>query len=55
MGAIKMKIQYMSDLHLEFEGEDNMSVPEVFGDVLVLAGDIQVGIRSADWIKACCG
>jgi predicted phosphodiesterase len=50
-----MKIQYMSDLHLEFEGEDNMPVPEVFGDVLVLAGDIGVGINHEDWIKACCG
>ncbi len=35
-----MKIQYMSDLHLEF---GDYFIPKVVGDVLVLAGDIHVG------------
>ena len=47
----KMKVQYMSDLHLEF---GNMQIPEVIGDVLVLAGDIGVGIKHKDWVLECC-
>lgn len=36
-----MKIQYMSDLHLEFGNtEGEMFLPEPVGDVLILAGDI---------------
>ena len=46
-----MRIQYMSDLHLEF-GE--MQVPDVAGDVLVLAGDIGIGTSHKDWVVACC-
>jgi predicted phosphodiesterase len=45
-----MKIQYMSDLHLEFA---DMPVPEVLGDVLVLAGDIHVGTNAIPWIEQC--
>ena len=45
-----MKIQYMSDLHLEF-GE--MPVPEKLGDILVLAGDIHVGTKAAPFINEC--
>jgi len=45
-----MKIQYMSDLHLEFA---NMSVPDQLGDVLVLAGDIHVGENAIPWIEQC--
>ena len=54
-----MIIQYMSDLHLEFdrpailEGGESFPIPEVHGDVLVLAGDIDVGINGADWINRC--
>ena len=40
----------MSDLHLEFE---DMQIPDKVGDVLVLAGDIGVGIRHKDWVFAC--
>lgn len=40
----------MSDLHLEFGG---MDVPEVIGDVLVLAGDIHVGTKAITWINDC--
>lgn len=45
---MKMKIQYMSDLHLEF---GTMDIPEVIGDVLILAGDIHVGTRGVGWIN----
>jgi predicted phosphodiesterase len=45
-----MKIQYMSDIHLEF---GDMPVPEVLGDVLVLAGDIHVGVNAIPWIEQC--
>lgn len=43
-----MKVQYMSDLHLEF---GNMLIPRNIGDVLVLAGDIGVGTSAVEWIK----
>ena len=45
-----MKIQYMSDLHLEFA---DMPVPHVMGDVLVLAGDIHLGVNAVAWIEQC--
>ena len=45
-----MKIQYMSDLHLEF---GDMPVPDVVGDVLVLAGDIHIGANAIPWIEQC--
>jgi len=40
----------MSDLHLEFA---NMPVPDVAGDVLVLAGDIHIGDNAIAWIAEC--
>lgn len=40
----------MSDLHLEFGG---MPVPEKVGDVLVLAGDIHVGVDAVPWLEQC--
>lgn len=45
-----MKIQYMSDLHLEF---DSMPVPEKRADILVLAGDIHTGTNAIPWIEQC--
>lgn len=39
-----MKIQYMSDLHLEFKDNQDYVKSNIFdvtGDVLVLAGDTQ--------------
>lgn len=40
----------MSDLHLEF---GSMPVPKKVGDVLVLAGDIHVGVDAIPWIEQC--
>jgi len=50
-----MKIQFMSDLHLEFEKNIHKSlklpVPSGGADVLVLAGDIHVGTEAWEWIN----
>ena len=43
-----MKIQVMSDLHLEFGAFD---IPPTDTDVIVLAGDIHVGVKAIEWIK----
>ena len=54
-----MKIQYMSDLHLEFDrpailkGGEGFPVPEKKGDILVLAGDIDVGTTGSHWVNRC--
>jgi len=40
------KLRVMSDLHIEF-GE--LSLPHVEADVVVLAGDVHVGVRAARW------
>jgi predicted phosphodiesterase len=45
-----MKIQFMSDIHLEF---GPMTVPEVHGDVLVLAGDIHTGAKAIPFLNEC--
>ena len=44
-----MKIYVLSDLHLEFS---NFSSTETGADVVVLAGDIDLGIAGADWAAA---
>lgn len=43
-----MKIQIISDLHLEF-GEINIDFSN--SDLVVLAGDINIGIKGIEWIK----
>lgn len=45
-----MKLQYMSDLHLEF---GKMNIPEKKGDILILAGDIDVGVNSMEFLDKC--
>lgn len=45
-----MRIQFMSDLHLEF---GDMETPPVKGDVLVLAGDIHTGTQGVEFINRC--
>lgn len=54
-----MKFKLLSDLHLEFyRGKDYVWEPEELpGDedtVLLLAGDIDTGMRAYDWIKDRC-
>lgn len=44
-----MKIQYLSDLHLEFADLTDVQAPDA--DVVVLAGDIHLGTKALDWIK----
>ena len=44
-----MKIHVLSDLHIEFA---DFSIPETDADVIVLAGDIGVGLGGLDWIHA---
>lgn len=44
-----MKLHILSDLHLEFE---DFSLCEKDYDILILAGDIHVGEKAVNWIKA---
>jgi predicted phosphodiesterase len=41
-----MKIHLLADLHLEFAPVD---IPETNADVVVLAGDINIGVRGIEW------
>lgn len=43
-----MKIQALSDLHIEFEGHA-LEIPDVGADVLVLAGDIGRSATGVEW------
>ena len=43
-----MKIHVLSDLHLEFQ---DWSPPKSDADIIVLAGDIHVGVRGVDWAR----
>lgn len=40
IGSVKMKIQYVSDLHLEFRPTLATKILTVTGDILILAGDV---------------
>ena len=42
-----MKVQIVSDLHIEFV---DFTLPETDADVIVLAGDIGVGLGGLEWI-----
>lgn len=46
--AVDMKIQYFSDLHLEF---GNLPFPHTDADVIVAAGDIGLGLQGLQWLK----
>ncbi len=43
-----MKIQPVSDLHLEFQKNGKMDIPHLGENVLILAGDINVGLKTDD-------
>ena len=46
-----MKIRYLSDLHLEFTGYLPNTLPSIGEDVVVLAGDIGLGVQGITWAK----
>jgi predicted phosphodiesterase len=46
-----MRLQILSDLHLEFAP---FVLPGVAADVLVLAGDIGVGVAGMEWVLEAC-
>lgn len=43
-----MKIHILNDLHIEFA---DFQIPETDADVIVLAGDIGVGLGGLDWLQ----
>ena len=43
-----MKLHILSDLHIEFGG---LEPPKTNADVVILAGDIHLGIKGFDWAK----
>ncbi|MEJ2608705.1 MAG: metallophosphoesterase [Candidatus Thiodiazotropha sp.] len=44
-----MKVRLYSDLHIEF---DKFEASSKGADVMVLAGDIDIGVRGVEWIKS---
>ena len=42
-----MKVHVLADLHLEFSP---MTIPDTDADVVVLAGDVDIGVRGIEWI-----
>ncbi len=53
-----MKLQYMSDLHLEFENypdlinEDSFKITKTDADVIALAGDIATGMNTLKFVQS---
>ena len=43
-----MRIRVLSDLHLEFK---DWNPPKADADVVVLAGDIHVGVKGIEWAR----
>ena len=43
-----MKIQFFSDIHLEFGPAE---LPLTDADIIVAAGDVGVGTTGAEWLK----
>lgn len=43
-----MRINYFSDLHLEFGG---LLLPDTDADIVIAAGDIGIGLQGLDWLK----
>lgn len=44
-----MKVQILSDLHLEFGYSDSLKFDKA--DIIVLAGDTHIGIKGIEWVK----
>lgn len=49
MRAHRVRIQFFSDIHLEFAP---FAVPETDADVIVAAGDIGLGVSGVQWLLA---
>lgn len=47
-----MKLHILSDLHNEFARQDTPDIEKVAADVIVLAGDIDTGVRGVSWAVA---
>ena len=43
-----MKLHILSDLHIEF---GDLKIPKVDSDIIILAGDIHIGMKGLGWIK----
>lgn len=50
-----MRIRYLSDLHMEFTDYLPSTVPSVGEDLVILAGDIGVGIQGVRWARSAFG
>ncbi len=48
----EMKIHLLSDLHQELAPEEPLKLPAVGADIIVLAGDIDNGVRGVQWAAA---
>lgn len=46
-----MRIRYMSDLHLEFRKNEHLTLPSIDEDLVVLAGDISMGLDGILWAQ----
>jgi hypothetical protein len=44
-----MRVHVLADLHLEF---GSVEIPSTDADIVVLAGDIDVGRKGLEWIKS---
>ena len=49
---LAMKIRYFSDLHFDVATDPPARVPSIGEDVVVLAGDIDRGVRGIEWARA---
>lgn len=47
----RVRVRYLSDLHLEFRYRDPESMPDLGEDLVVLAGDIAVGLGGIEWAR----
>ena len=45
-----LKIQFFSDIHLEFR---NFDISATDADVIAAAGDIGVGVQGIEWLQQC--
>ena len=44
-----MNIQVLSDIHLELRSPNSFDIPDIGADVVILAGDIGIGLQGIEW------